>query len=343
MTNEHQSDANAIANTNQLDNGWIQVKVPLPFSLKYVNAYLVPEQEGSGYTVIDPGLHTPEALAAWEFVLANLGLTFTDIIRIVLTHQHPDHYGLAGLFQQRSGAPVWISRASQQYAERMWGPNRVLADELIEVFRLHGMPNELRQGIKDNLESFVPMVTPYPAVTYMEAGQPFRFGGIDWTTIEGNGHAEGQILFYDEASGIIVCGDQVMPDITPNVSVVPGETEDPLEAFLVSLQQLSKLEVSLALPGHRESFVDFTGRCEGLIAHHARRLDKMVVLLQEQQGAEATGFAMCELLFGGRITLNMHNLRFAMAETLAHLVRLEKQGRVELLKRNGQYIYHAIL
>jgi len=342
MNNEHHSEANALANTNQLDNGWIQVKVPLPFSLKYVNAYLIPEQGGSGYNVIDPGLHTPEALAAWEAVLEKLGLTFPDITRIVLTHQHPDHYGLAGVFQQRSGAPVWISRASQRYAERMWGPDRELAGELIELFRQHGMPNELRQGIKDNLESFVQMVTPYPAVTYMEAGQPFRFGGIDWTTIEGNGHAEGQILFYDEASGIIICGDQVMPDITPNVSVVPGELEDPLEAFLDSLQQLSKLKVSLALPGHREPFADFAGRCEGLIAHHARRLDKMVLLLQEQPGAEATGFAMCELLFGGRISLNMHNLRFAMAETLAHLVRLEKQGRVELMERNGQYFYHAI-
>ncbi|GMK38441.1 MBL fold metallo-hydrolase [Paenibacillus sp. CCS19] len=342
MTNEHQSEANEItAATNVLDNGWIQVKVPLPFSLKYVNAYLVPEPDG-GYTVIDPGLHTPEAIAAWELVLERHGLTFRDIARIVLTHQHPDHYGLAGLFQQRSGAPVWISRASHRYAERMWGTNRPLADQLVETFRLHGMPAELRQGIKDNLESFVPMVTPYPEVTYMEAGQPFRLGGIDWTTIEGNGHAEGQILFYDEASRVIVCGDQVMPGITPNVSVVPGETEDPLEAFIDSLQQLSKLDVALALPGHREPFTDFVGRCEGLIAHHERRLDKMIDLLQEQPEAKATGFAMCELLFGSRITLNMHNLRFAMAETLAHLVRLEKQGRVTLLERNGQYIYHAI-
>lgn len=341
MTNENKSNANIQDITKLLDNGWIQVKVPLPFALKYVNAYLVPEQDG-GYTVIDPGLHTPEAVVAWDGVLQSLGMTFRDITRIVLTHQHPDHYGLAGLFQQRSGAPVWISRASQLYAERMWGTDRSLADQLVELFRLHGMPEDLRQGIKDNLESFVPMVTPYPDVTFLEVGQPFRLGGIDWTTIEAHGHAEGEVLFYDEASRLIVCGDQVMPDITPNVSVVPGEREDPLEAFLTSLQQLSKLDVELALPGHREPFTDFTGRCEGLIAHHARRLDKMNALLQDQPGSEATGFAMCELLFGARITLNMHNLRFAMAETLAHLVRLEKQGRAALLAQDGQYIYRAI-
>ncbi|PWV92057.1 glyoxylase-like metal-dependent hydrolase (beta-lactamase superfamily II) [Paenibacillus cellulosilyticus] len=339
MTNE-QSNTNKLEFIQQLENGWLRVKVPLPFSLKYVNAYLIPEPEG-GCTVIDPGLHTPEAVEAWESVLQSLGITFSDIARIVLTHQHPDHYGLAGLFQQRSGAPVWISRASQRYAERMWGVDRSLADRLVEVFRLHGMPADLRDGIKDNLESFVPMVSPYPAVSYMEAGEPFRFGGIDWTTIEAHGHAEGQILFYDEASRIMICGDQVMPDITPNVSVVPGEREDPLEAFLISLEQLSKLDVSLALPGHRDPIIDFTGRCEALIAHHARRLDKMVAFIQEQPESSVTGFAMCELLFSGRITLNMHNLRFAMAETLAHLVRLEKQGRVALLEQNGQYIYRA--
>jgi glyoxylase-like metal-dependent hydrolase (beta-lactamase superfamily II) len=337
MTNE-QSNARELI--QQLDNGWLQVKVPLPFSLKYVNAYLVLEPDG-GYTVIDPGLHTAEAVAAWERVLQSLGISFSDIVQIVLTHQHPDHYGLAGLFQQRSGATVWISRASQRYAERMWGMNRSLADQLVEVFRLHGMPADLRQGIKDNLDGFVAMVSPYPSVSYVEAGEPFEFGGIEWTTIEAHGHAEGQVLFYDAASRWIICGDQVMPDITPNVSVVPGEREDPLQAFLVSLQQLSKLDVALALPGHRDPFTDFASRCEGLIAHHERRLDAIVALLQDQPDASATGFAMCELLFGSRITHNLHNLRFAAAETLAHLVRLEKQGRVERLEQNDQYIYRA--
>ncbi|WP_127529796.1 MBL fold metallo-hydrolase [Paenibacillus kobensis] len=328
------------ANVKRWPNGWLQVKVPLPFALKYVNAYVVPEPEG-GYTLIDPGLNTPEAVAAWDEALEREGIRDEQIVRIVLTHQHPDHYGLAGLFQERSGAPVWMTKPSHQYALRMWGQERELGAKLSAVFELHGMPAVLREGIADNLESFVANVSPQPKVEYMEAGQPFRFGGIEWTTLDAPGHASGHILFYDAASRTIVCGDQVMPDITPNVSIVPDELDDPLAAFLDSLLQLSRLDVGMAFPGHREPFVDFVVRCNELIRHHERRLDKMVQLLQEQENQSATGFEVCELLFGARLRTNMHNLRFAMAETLAHLVHLEKQGRIELAERDGCAVYRA--
>ncbi|WP_127572602.1 MBL fold metallo-hydrolase [Paenibacillus xylaniclasticus] len=332
--------ASQLANVKRWPNGWLQVKVPLPMALKYVNAYVVPEPQG-GYTVIDPGLNTPEAVAAWNEVLLQAGIRDEEIVRIVLTHQHPDHYGLAGLLQQRSGAPVWMSELSHRYALRMWGEQRELGAQLVAVFERHGMPAELCQGIADNLESFVARVSPQPEVTYMEAGKPFRFGGIDWTTIDAPGHANGHILFYDAASRIIVCGDQVMPDITPNVSIVPGELDDPLGAFLASLHELGRLDVALAFPGHREPFEDFTQRCDELIRHHERRLDKMVQLLAEQEDRSATGFEMCELLFGTRQRTNMHNLRFAMAETLAHLVYMEKQGRIELTEQDGHAVYRA--
>jgi len=348
MTGEHSTagdvggaSAGRLANVKRWPNGWLQVKVPLPFALKYVNAYVVPEPEG-GYTLIDPGLNTPEAVAAWNEALEQEGIRDEEIVRIVLTHQHPDHYGLAGLFQQRSGAPVWMTKPSHRYALRMWGEGRTLGAKLTEAFERHGMPSELREGIADNLESFVGNVSPQPEVTYMEAGQPFRFGGIDWTTLDAPGHASGQILFYDAASRTIVCGDQVMPDITPNVSIVPDESDDPLAAFLDSLRQLGELDVALAFPGHREPFEDFSGRCSELIRHHERRLDKIAQLLQEQEDRSATGFEMCELLFSARLRTNMHNLRFAMAETLAHLVCLEQQGRIELVERDGRSaVYRA--
>ncbi|MWC28690.1 MBL fold metallo-hydrolase [Paenibacillus sp. MMS18-CY102] len=320
------------------NEGWLQVKVPLPFSLRYVNSYVLPEPAG-GYTVVDPGLHTPEAVAAWESAFEQEGIAFTDIKRIVVTHQHPDHYGLAGLFQERSGAPVWMTEASHSYAVRMWGEHRELGDKLVALFDIHGMPDELVEGVADNLESFLPCVSPQPSVTYMKAGDPFTFGGIEWATIDAPGHALGQILFYDPVSRTLLCGDQVMPDITPNVSLVPDELDDPLDAFMQSLELLSMLDVSMAFPGHRNPFPKFTERCIELKEHHERRLDSIVDLLNEQDRQPATGFELCELLFGTRHRENKHNLRFAMAETLAHLAYLVKRGRIAQVERDGKLFY----
>ncbi|EFM09244.1 beta-lactamase domain protein [Paenibacillus curdlanolyticus YK9] len=320
------------------NENWLQVKVPLPFSLRYVNSYVLPEPTG-GYTVVDPGLHTPEAVTAWEAVFRHAGIAFTDIVRIIVTHQHPDHYGLAGLFQERSGAQVWMTEASHRYAIRMWGEHRELGDKLTAQFSAHGMPAGLVEGIADNLDSFLASVSPQPTVTYMKPGEPIAFGGIAWQSIDAPGHALGQLLFYDPISQSILCGDQVMPDITPNVSLVPDELDDPLDAFMQSLEELSVLNVSRAFPGHRNPFTSFSERCLELKRHHAQRLDAIVELLEEPQRQLATGFELCELLFGTRHRENKHNLRFAMAETLAHLVHLVKRGRIAQVERDGQLFF----
>ncbi|MFB9326008.1 MBL fold metallo-hydrolase [Paenibacillus aurantiacus] len=314
--------------------GIIQVKIPLPFSLKWVNSYLVPEE--GGYTLIDPGLRTEEAEAAWARAMEELGFGFGDIRRIVLTHQHPDHYGLAGWFQERSDAPVRMSRQSHAYTKRLWGENRSFNAELIGLFALHGMPAPQLEAVAAHLESFVERVTPQPEVTYLEAGERLRMGGVDWVALDAPGHARGQLCFYAEEAGWMICGDQVLPDITPNISVVPGEDADPLARFLDSLAELGRLEVRLAFPGHRDPFADFGGRIRAIAAHHDRRLAQIEELAA---AGMQTGYALCEALFGARIAGSAHNLRFAMAETLAHLVYLARSGRLAASESAGEILY----
>ncbi len=310
-----------------------QVKVPLPFSLKWVNSYIL--RDSRGFTVVDPGLHTEEALAAWDAFLSEKGIRYPDIHTIVLTHQHPDHYGLAGLFQRRAGAPVLISRRSYAYTQRLWGKGRTFGADLTSLFSEHGMPAEQLEQVALHLESFVEKVTPQPDVTFVEAGATVSMGGLDWIAVDAPGHAGGQLVFYAEERGWMLCGDQVLPDITPNISVVPGEEDDPLEQFLNSLDRLGGYEVRLAFPGHREPFAGFRERTRELAAHHARRLDGLAEMLAE---GPATGFACCERLFGARIAGNAHNLRFAMSETLAHLVHLERKGRA-VREQRGETVY----
>ncbi|ACT03084.1 MBL fold metallo-hydrolase [Paenibacillus sp. JDR-2] len=309
--------------TKVWDGGWIQVKIPLPFSLKWVNSYLIPE-DGGTYTVIDPGLHTDDALAAWEEVFLNHALTLEQINRIVLTHQHPDHYGLAGYFQERTGAPVYISERSHGYTRRLWGESSTYAEELRAHFAIHGMPDELTLDIKNNLDGFVRQVSPQPEVTYLKAGGTIRLGGTEWQMIDAPGHAFGQLCFYEPNKETMICGDQVLPRITPNIAFNPGEEEDPLGCFLNSLDELSGYKVKLAFPGHREPFADFANRIVEIKEHHKRRLTKMRDMLREPSSA----FEVCEHLFGGHLRTNPHNLRFAMSETIAHLHYLEKRGKV---------------
>ncbi|WP_245600112.1 MBL fold metallo-hydrolase [Paenibacillus harenae] len=319
-----------------LEKGWIQVKVPVPFSLKWVNSYLIPETEG--YTLIDPGLRTDAAIRMWDESLRTHRIQWTDITRIILTHQHPDHYGLAGYVQEKSGAKVYLSRRSHAYAIRLWSENSTFAEELQNLYAEHGMPAELRAAIGANLSTFTAMVSPQPEVTYMQAGDSMEIGGTSWKLIDAPGHANGQLCFYNSERGWMLCGDQVLPRITPNISVVPGESGDPLAVFLNSLDELRQYKVTLALPGHRDPFTDFAGRITELQEHHERRLLRMRELLAEEP---RTAFAMCETLFGSRLRGNAHNLRFAMSETIAHLVYLERKGFISSTLSDG--VFHFAL
>jgi glyoxylase-like metal-dependent hydrolase (beta-lactamase superfamily II) len=301
-------------------NNVARIKVPLPFPLQWVNSYAIRGKQG--ITVIDPGLHTQAAIAVWEESFECLGFAARDIERIVLTHYHPDHYGLAGWMQQLSGADVWLSRKGHEQAQRLWGAGQPLTAEIVAQFRRAGMPEELLVQVKQHLDDFVPLVSPQPVVQELKPGGRFRLGDEEYETIEAGGHAIGQICFYRESSGVMVCGDQVLPKISPNISLIPGAEADPLGVFLDSLKQLGSYKVARAYPGHRDPFADFAGRISELLAHHEERLKRMLEPLR----LPLTAYELCRRIFGDR--LSVHQLRFALAETLAHVEHLRLTGKV---------------
>lgn len=201
------------------------------------------------------------------------------------------------------------------------------------------MPSDVMDAIENNLGTFIGRVLPEPQITYIEAGETVTLGGLSWETIDAPGHAFGALCFYQRDIRWMICGDQVLPRITPNVSVVPGEEKDPLAAFLGSLEELKGYEVELALPGHRDPFANFKARIAELISHHGRRLQEMRELLAQEP---LTAFDMCGKLFGARLRDNPHNLRFAMSETLAHLFHLELRGLARSEQReDGVAVYFA--
>ncbi|MCZ8513299.1 MBL fold metallo-hydrolase [Paenibacillus filicis] len=300
----------------------LQVKVPLPFPLRWVNSYLLRGKDG--WTLIDPGLRTDAAEALWDEALAACGIAAGDIARIVLTHHHPDHYGLAGWFQMRSGAPVLLSADGLEQARRLWGGGQPMTEQLLALFREHGLPAELALPMREHMDGFVPSVSPQPEVTPLAAGETVRLGDDVYEAIATPGHAAGHLCLYRAETETMFCGDHVLPQISPNVGYLPGGIdENPLASYLESLQRISRYAVKRAFPGHREPFGHLTQRALELIRHHDERLEAMRSLLD----SPLTAYEVCRLAFGERLTL--HQLRFALSETLAHLIWLREAGKVQ--------------
>ncbi|UKS27670.1 MBL fold metallo-hydrolase [Paenibacillus sp. HWE-109] len=306
-----------------------QVKVPLPFPLRWVNAYLIRGEKG--YTVIDPGLHTPDAEATWLQVLQERGIGFEHIEQIVLTHHHPDHYGMAGWFQERTGAPVLLSETGLAQVQLLWGAEQPMSALLLTLFARHGFPQDGLDEMTKHMVSFVELVSPQPQVTLLREG-PVRLGNRVYEAIETPGHAAGHLVFYDAEAEVIFCGDHVLPQISPNVSFLPQVEENPLGAYLSSLQEIGRLPVKMAYPGHREPWQGFGARAAELVRHHHERL----ALMESQLSASLSAYDVCRATFGDR--LSIHQMRFALSETIAHLILLEDEGRIRKDDPSAEFI-----
>ncbi|NOU95970.1 MBL fold metallo-hydrolase [Paenibacillus sp. LMG 31456] len=312
-----------------------QIKSPLPFPLRWVNSYLI--RGVDGYTLIDPGLHTEAAESFWAQVMNELGIGFRDIEQIVLTHHHPDHYGLAGYFQERSNAPVRMSSVGYEQVNLLWGEGQPMTASLLRLFTSHGMPDEMLLSMQDHMDSFVSMVSPQPKVSMITIGDSIRLGDHEYETLHTPGHAAGHVCFYRAETKEMLCGDHVIPQISPNVSYLPGGIdENPLGSFLQSLEEIGRYEVAWAYPGHREPFEKFGLRTQELILHHESRLELMRGMLIERP---QTAYEVCRNTFGHKLTL--HQLRFALSETLAHLIYLRETGMVKQVEQEAMAYFQA--
>lgn len=304
-----------------------QVRLPLPFALNIVNVYLL--RDDDGWALIDSGLNTAEARAAWEAVFARLKIAPRQITRILLTHMHPDHFGMAGWLQARDPAyapPLYMSAREAELAQLIWHNAGQPLPRLRVQMRAGGMPAEQVDAVIDSMEFTAQHTQPLPAAPrILEAGSTVTIGARRFTLIHAPGHSDGQLLFYDAADRLMLSGDHVLMKITPNIGVWPDTEPDPLGRFLESLRALRGLEVRLALPGHKALISDWRGRIDELLSHHAARLEQTRAAVA--QGA--TIFEAAQRIFANQM-FSPHEWRFAMAETLAHLVYLRLRDQVWL-------------
>lgn len=319
------------------------LRLPLPFALDHVNVWLLdePAPDGrAGWALVDTGLDTPETRALWQALRAG-PLAGRPLTRIVATHLHPDHLGLAHWLGEPDEVPFWISAADWLTALRLSGPGAPDAEAQVEHSRRHGVEDPaVLEGLRVRAGLYGRLVPRVPACHHrLLDGRPLALGDSAWTPIAGHGHApEHMALFRPAQAGsppLLIAGDMLLPRISTHVGVGPQEPEaDPLALFLDSIDRFRALpEDTLVLPSHGLPFGRVDGaprevgglhaRVEALHAHHAARLAEVEAACAE---APQTAWQMVPRLF--RRPLDLHQTSFALGESIAHLHRLWHAGRL---------------
>jgi glyoxylase-like metal-dependent hydrolase (beta-lactamase superfamily II) len=308
----------------EVSEGIFQVRVPVPFPLKYVNCYLI--REDDGWSMVDTGLHDGPAFEAWDTAFHALQIRAVDIRRIILTHAHPDHYGLAGHFQRLSGAPVFALAEEIQVIPIEWEPRGAHMRVLGEFLCDHGVPVQTARRIVDRSLEVLHMLEPQPELTAIHEGELIELGGCRYRAIGTPGHADGHMVLHGEQNGVLFCGDHVLLQITPNIGLWPGLDPDPLRHFLCSLDKVAPLPVKIALPGHRATISDLAGRITELRAHHAARAQACLNAVTGEQ----TAYEICVTVFP--TIQSTDDVRLAVVEVLAHLEYMVGERQLERLE-----------
>ena len=312
----------------QIADDIIQVQIPLPYVLNIVNCYLL--RGSGGWTLVDTGLNTAAARAQWKTALNRLDIAPDDIEKIILTHMHPDHFGMAGWWQRAAAAPLPLFLPEREQRQMQVFYRRENTPLYHQWMLECGMDAESVENIESALFSTRDLTQPHPVEQrFLRAETTVRLGERDFRAIHAPGHSDGQLIFYEAADQLMLCGDHVLMRITPNIGSWPHTEPDPLGRFLASLNELSALDVRLALPGHKWLISDWPGRIEELIAHHQQRLEHTQDALAS--GARTVLEVAAQLFDLERLT--PHEWRFALAETLAHLNYL--QEREQAARLNG--------
>ena len=299
------------------------VRMPIPTPLGHVNLWLL--ADGEQWTAVDTGLATPEARAAWESLLAEYPLR-----RLIATHFHPDHLGLAGWLEEKTSIPLWITFGEYTTAQLFFHGIAGFAPEATQAFfRSHGL-DEARIQTRALGSNLFRLGAPSLPQTFrpIREGELIRIGGQDWRVLCGHGHSADHASLYCETAGVLISGDMLLPRISTNVSAFAATPEnDPLGLFLASIQRFEALPAdTLVLPSHGLPFRGLHLRIDQLRAHHAARCSALQEACTDQA---LTAAELIPVVFERPITDPFQTL-FAMGECLAHVFYLEQRG---LLRR----------
>ncbi len=315
--------------------GVLWVRMPLPFQLDHINLWLL--EDGDGWTLVDTGLADDDTRGLWQRLFSDV-LGGKPIKRLICTHFHPDHMGLAGWFVREWDIALWMTLGEWLFGRMMCvDQSESLVEAHVDFYRRAGFDAEHQRLVRGRGNIYRNRVVEHPTgIHRIQAGDTIEIGGRAWTVMIGTGHAPEHACLYCPEAGLLISGDQILPRISPIVGVWPTEPDaDPLGQFLDSIEQFRGLPDSLlVLPSHGLPFRGLHARLAELDHHHDARLGQTVAACTEP----ATAWQVQKQLFTR--PLDMHQTLFAASETVAHLNHMMATGRlVREADADGVWLY----
>ena len=316
--------------------GVLWMRLPLPTALDHVNVYAL--DDGDGWTIVDTGMASKRGVAIWESLLAG-PLGGKPVARVIVTHHHPDHVGMAGWFQGR-GAELLMTRTAWLYARMLVLDVQALPTaEQIAFWRSAGMdPALLAKRSIERPYNFIDAVAPMPlGFTRMVEGDVIAVGGRDWVVRLGSGHAPDHATLWSVDGAVVLGGDQLLPGISANIGVYPTEPgANPLHDWLASTQAFAPFATAgqLVLPGHKLPFRGLPFRLTQMVANHESSLAR----LRAHLAVPSTAVECFAPLFRREIGAGEYGL--ALVEAVAHLNYLLQRGEVlRSLRADGAWVW----
>lgn len=313
-------------------------RVALPIgvnAVENVNMYVL--ADGDRVTVVDCGVWRPDlpdgGLGALETGLHGAGFALGDVSRVVVTHAHIDHYGLAGRLMELTGAELWMHALTDLDCEKYRHPDTARARRQ-DTYADHGIGPEERSDLADHLTRWMPyLYSVVEASTRLHGAERLRTGGESWEVVYTPGHSTGHICLWSAQRSLLLSGDHLLPGIVPPVTFERGFDADPMRSYLTSLRTVADLRPGLVYPGHGKPFGDAVGRIEAIMRSKLRRLERIRQAIQQQPTTvgELTGRLVAAAMLP-------HQRQLAINETLAHIACLRWSGLVERRARpDGVY------
>ena len=319
--------------------GVLWVRLKLPFRLNHVNIYLL--ADGDGWTMIDSGFGNEESIAAWTALFEG-PLAHVRVTRLIVTHSHPDHVGLAGWIVERFKCPLYMSQV--EYLQSVYHQNRGTAQRRNAqglFFRRHGMDENLTDKLLGRGQDYLKQVSVLPPAYHrLSHGDEIAIGTRRFKVITGGGHALDQVMLYCATDKLFLSADQVLSKISPNVSVWAVEPEqNSLGEYLASLASLTTTlpyDV-LVLPGHGVPFYGLKTRIKQLADHHEERCGLIAEACRHEP---KTSRELVPVVFH-KYPPDVHQMGFAAGELIAHVNYMLVEGRLTAAENDGVLLFRS--
>ncbi len=313
------------------------VRMPLPMSLDHINLYML--EDDDGWWIVDTGMKWGKVKDYWLEIFDKT-LADKTIKGIMVTHMHPDHIGQAGWLSDRFKVPLYMSYAEYYNARNFSRFNRDDLNWSTEAYyRRVGFAEDYFVNMKRNFTGYKGIVEPIPSsFIRLQDNDVYTIAGKQWRVVIGRGHSPEHACLYSESLGVMLSGDQIIPKITSNVSVMPSEPEaNPLLDWMNSLHRFSEFpEDTLVLPAHNTPFRGIQTRVKYLLEHHEDHL----LSIEEACVVEKTAAQLLSVLFKRK--LDPSHMMMAIGECVAHLNYLLKENKLSRTEREGVDYYLSI-